>query len=263
MFKKIAVVSLLLITMTGLAQDEHKKAAQLMKQGNFKDALVLLEEAITAYPDWYYPILLKGQCNLKLGNYKDALASYNDVLTLELDSKEVPKVKYYIAQCYMKLKDYPKAIHAYTELAPIAPQSKKFDVFMNRGQAEMQIAKKAEEKNDRKKANSYYSKAVVSFSESLKYPAGRKDMSIEALFQKAYSQYKIGNFKGGINSLETSIQAFKDVIAENPKEKRAHTFLINLAFQIVDKVPKNRKDSKYSDVVTYIERYLTHWPGDV
>ncbi len=248
----------------GFAQDEHKKAYQMYKKGQYKDAVIMLDEAIASYPDWYFPVMLKGKCNLKLKNYKAALENFNDALTLEPTSKDLMATKYDIANTYMAMDDYAKAIHAYTELAPLVPASKKFDVFINRGQCEMQLAKEAEEAKNNTKANSYFSKSIVSFSEALKNKDAnvRKDMEVEARFQKAFAQYKIGNLNGGVSSLEKSIQAFQDVIAENPKEKRAHTFLINLSLDIVNQSPEKRKPARYMETVGYIDRYLNHWPDD-
>lgn len=242
-----------------LAQNEHEKALELYKQRKYADALVMLEESIATHPDWWFPILLKGQCNMKLKKHTAALANLNDALTLEVPSKEIPKVKYYIAKTYMAMKDYNKAIYAYTELLALVPRSRHFDIYLNRGQCEMQIAQAIEGKNSGK-ANSYYSKAVVSFSEALKNVSNNKNLEIEAAFQKAYAQYKIGNLKGGIQSLEVSIKAFTDVIRRNPKEERAHKFKIDLAFQLAQKTNGTRKAGEFNKVVGYIDDFLTHWP---
>ena len=258
----LGLLVLLISPLVGFAQDEHKKAMEFYSKGQYQDALAMLEESIAAYPDWYWPVLMKGQTNLKLGNFKEAVANFNDALTLEIPGKDLPKARYGIAQAYMFLKDYPKAVHAFSELVPLTPPARLFDVYFSRAQCEMQIAKEADEKNDRNRANSYFSKAIVSYNEALKNPVSDKAKEVEALFQKAYSQYKIGNFKGGIQSLETSIEAFQDVIAENPKEKRAHRFLINLSFEIVEKSADNRKPDRYVEAAKYIDRYLSHWPAD-
>ena len=263
-YKLFLTFLILGLALCGFAQDEHKKAYAMYKKGQYKDALVMLDEALASYPEWYFPVMLKGKCNLKLKNYKAALENFNDALTLEPSSKDLLATKYDIATAYMAMNDYAKAIHAYTELGPMVPAGRKFDIFINRGQCEMQLAKAAEEKNDNSKANSFYSKAIVSFSEAISHihEKVRKDMEVEALFQKAYAQYKIGNFTGGVSSLEKSIKAFQDVIAENPKEKRAHTFLINLSLDIVNQSPEKRKPSRYLETVGYIDRYLNHWPDD-
>jgi len=246
----------------GYAQDEHLRALELFKKGQYQDAVAVLEEAIATHPDWYFPILLKGQINLKLKKYEEALANLNDALTLEIPSKEIPKARKMIADAYMALKDYPKAVHAYTELLPLVPESRHFDVYFNRGQCETQYALNLE-RSDRRKASSYFSKAIVSYGEALKRTPSSKNLEVEAAFQKAFCQYKIGNYEGGIKSLEESIAAFKDVIERNPKEKRAHTFIINLGIEIVEKSSEDRKPAKYDEAVSYIDRYLTHWPTDL
>ncbi len=259
---RLLVLSLTLWSMAGFAEDEHLRALELYKKGQFKDAVVVLEEAIATHPDWWFPIMLKGQCNLKLKNYNEALANLNDALTLEIPTKEIPKAKKLIADTFMAMKDYPKAVNAYSELLPLVPASRHFDIYFRRGQCETQYAR-SQESRDRAKAKSYFSKGVVSFSEALKLGTSRKSLEVEAAFQKAYCQYKIGNFQGGIRSLDQSIAAFKDVIERNPKEKRAHTFIVNLAFEITDKASESRKPAKFEEAVGYLDRYLSYWPDDI
>ncbi|QTD53275.1 tetratricopeptide repeat protein [Sulfidibacter corallicola] len=232
-----------------------------MKQGKFQEAIVLLDESIASYPDWYFPILLKGQANMKLKKFDVALRNFNDALTLEIPTKDIPGVKYSIVQCYMSLKDYNKAIHAIDDLMPLVPASRKFDLLLNRGQSEMQIAKSSEGSGNNKKAQTFYSKAIVSFTEALKAPVGKKNHEIEAAFQKAYAQYKIGNAKGGIQSLEKSIKAFEDVIERNKREERAHKFLIDLSFRVAQSSAKSRQPTRYQETVSYIDRYLSIWPN--
>lgn len=244
---------------SGLSQDEYLKAAERMKRGQFEDALVLLEESIASHPDWWYPIFLKGRCKQKLGKYEEALGSFNDALTMEVPSNNIPEVKYFIAQTYMAMKDYLKAAKGFSDLVAMVPANRHFDLYFNRGQCEMEIAKKS---NSSSESRSYYSKSIVSFSEALKSPTERKDLLIEAAFQKAYCQYKIGNYEGGISSLEKSIEAFQDVIRRDTKEQRAHTFIINLQFEIIDKSPENRKQEEYLKAVKYIDNYLKNWPKD-
>ena len=242
-----------------LAEDEHIKAGERMKRGQFKDALVLLDESVASHPDWWYPIYLKGRCYLKLKKYNDALGSFNDSLTMEVPSKDIPGVKYFISQTYMAMKDYPKAAKSFSDLLPLVPANRHFDLYFNRGQCEMEIAKASSKTSE---SRSYYSKAIVSFSEALKSPTSRNDLLIEAAFQKAYCQYKIGNYEGGITSLERSIKAFQDVIQRDAKEQRAHTFIINLQFEIIEKSPENRKKGEYLKVVKYIDNYMKNWPKD-
>lgn len=257
--KNLLFVLILCVPMLGMAQDEYKRARDLIGQGKFKEAVVLLDEAIASYPDWWPPIVLKGQANLKLKNYDDALRSFNDALTLEVDPKQIPVVKYYIMQCYLQKGDYAKVIHAVDDLIPVAPASRKFDLYLNRGQSEMQIAKQAEGANDSKKAQTYYSKSVVSFSEALKNAVGKKEQEVEAAFQKAYAQYKIGNAKGGIKSLENSIAEFNKVIERNAREERAHKFLIDLSFRVAQSSAKAQQPARYLETVSYIDRYLSIW----
>ena len=260
--RNLMVIGLFLCGLApSFAQDEYKRAMELYKRGSYKDALALVDEAIATHPDWWYPILLKGQCNQKLGNLEEALRNFNDCLTLEVPTNNIPKVKHFIARTYMEKKDYGKAAKSFTELIPLAPASKHFDLYYNRGQCEMQAAK-ASENRDKAKAKSFYSKAIVSFSESLGVTSNRKDLQIEASFQKAYAQYKIGNLQGGMQSLERSITAFQDVITRNPREQRAHEFIINLQLDIVNKSKGEAKVKAYKQVVTFIDRYLKNWPKD-
>lgn len=256
-----AAVTMMLLSWTGFAQDEHKKAYELYKQGKYKEAIVQLEEAIASRPNWHFPILLKGRCHLKLKEYKEAIRNIEDALTLEPPTKEIPSAKHAISQAYMGMKDYQKAIHALNELIPLVPQGRQFEIYFNRGQAEMQIAKTNESKN-KTKARDYYSKSVVSFSEAMGKTTKKTNLVQEASFQKAFAQYKIGNFEGSVRSLEKSIQAFEDVIKRNPKEKRAHTFLVNLGFDIAKKSPKNKSGDAYGRTAGFIDRYLKYWPND-
>ncbi|CAM2007053.1 tetratricopeptide repeat protein [Acanthopleuribacter pedis] len=257
--KNLLLMLILCLPMLGFAQDEYKRARGLIGQGKYQEAIVLLDEAIASYPDWWPPIVLKGQASLKLKQYDAALRSFNDALTLEVDPKQIPVVKYYIMQCYLQKGDYAKVIHAVDDLLPLAPPKRKFDLYLNRGQSEMQIAKASEKGGDSKKAQTYYSKSVVSFSEALKNAVGKKEQEVEAAFQKAYAQYKIGNAKGGIKSLETSIQEFNKVIERNAREERAHKFLIDLSFRIAQSSPKNQQTGRYMETVGYIDRYLSIW----
>ena len=263
MVRRLFCMLLFTLPFFASGQDEHKKAAELFQQGKYKDAIVMLDESIATNPDWYYPILLKGQCNLKLKNYDEALRNFNDTLTLEPPSKTIPSIKYYIAKTHMALEDYPKAIHSFTDLLPLVPQGRHFDIYMNRGQCEMQIAKEAEEKKENTKSHSNYSKAVVSFSEALKVvnKDTPKSLEVEAAFQKAYAQYKIGNLKGGMQSLESSIKEFEVVLDRDPKEERAHSFIITLAFELIENTPKNQRPNRYDDAVRYIDRYLSNFPN--
>lgn len=261
--KAVVVAICLCGTALVTAQDEYKRAAQLYKEGKFQDAIVVAEEAVASHPNWYYPIMLKGQCNFKLKKYQDAIRNFNDSLTLVVPNEYIPVIKYYIASSYMGLKDYPKAINAWDDLLPIAPDKQHFDCYLNRGQAEIQIAKAAEASGDNEKANSYYSKSIISFSKALENKIGKAEAEIEAAFQKAFAQYKIGNVSGGVKSLEDSIKAFEQVLELEPKEERAHSFLITLAFNIVEKTPDSRKAEKYEQAVQYIDRYLKHWPNNV
>lgn len=253
----LILVLFLTTAVSGLAQDEHKRGMEMFRQKQYKDAIVMFEESIASHPDWYFPIMMKGNCNMRLGKFEEAIRNFKDSLTLEPPVAEIPKINYSIAQSYQRSKQFQKAIDSYTGLLKIAPASRKFDLFFNRGQCEMAIAR-----SDRGKANSYFSKAVVSFSEALKNKANRKELEIEASFQKAFAQHQIGNVEGGISSLEKSIQAFQDVITRNEREQRAHTYIINLQFDIVDKSRKPAKPAAYNKAVSYIERYLKSWPDD-
>ncbi len=258
----ITGIILLGLLFSAQAQDEHKRAAELYKKGNYKDALVLLEESIQSNPTFWYPIMLKGQCNQKLNKFEEALRNYNDVLTMEVPSDTIPAVKNSIAQCYTGMKDYKKAVQAYTDLLGQAPENRKFSVLFSRGQVEILAAKADEDKNNSSSAKSYYSKAVNTFSEALRASTSDKSQQVEASFQKAFAQYKIGNLTGGIKSLEDSIKGFQDVIARNPKEERAYKFIVNLSYEIVENSAQANKPAAYAEMATYADRYLKLWPND-
>lgn len=262
--KKWCVAIVLMMTSFCLfAQNEADRALDLYKQGKYKDAVVLLEEAIATHPDWYFPVLLKANCNMRLKKYQQAIDGYKFVLSMELPDKEIPKVRFYMAQCHMMKKEYPKAIELYSALAKVAPPNKKFDMFYNLGQAEVQQGMQYQSKKDSKKALDYYSRSINSFSSALKHPAGDKDKQLKAAFQKAYAQFKIGNLAGSKTSLEKSISYFKEVLQIDPKHKDTHDLLINVSFRLAKEASKSDKPNAYAQVVLFLDDYLKYWPNDL
>lgn len=243
-------------------QDESQRAIELYKQGDYEQALVLLDEAIASHPDWYFPIYLKAKCNLALKRYDKAIGNLTDTLTLEVPTKEVPAVKFEMARAYMMNKDYEKAIALFGDLVTLVQDSHKFDLFYNRGQCEVQIAKKAERSGDVGTAGNYYSKAIVSFSEAGKYPARAQRMEIEASFQKAYAQYKIGNFKGSEAELKKCLDYFEDVLKKDPRHQDAHRFLVEVGFHLAQNAQGQAAVDMYATTEGYLDRYLAVWPND-
>lgn len=239
------------------AQDEANRALELFKNRDYKGALILLEEAIASHPDWYFPIMMKGKCNFALRNYEEALRNFADSLTLEVPTQDVPAVKYDMARCNMAMKNFKDAIEIFSSLVSLVGDDQKFDLFYNRGQCETQIAKTAERKNDRDRAYSYYSKAIVSFTEAQKYDPRSDKYAVENAFQKAYSQYKIGYYDGSRQSLEKCLSYFEDVLKQDPRHKDAHKFLVETSFKISMKQGEN-----YAQTTDYVERYLKLWPND-
>ncbi len=254
------LVLLCFLMPSALGQDEWKRAHSEYKAGRYNEALVLLEEAIASHPDWWFSIFLRGKCQFALGNYREALTSYNDAMTLEIPTEQIPVVKYDLARTQMAGKDYSSAIKTFTELVPLVPGARKFDLYYNRGQCELQIAKAAEESGAKEKQMSYYSKAIVSFSESEKYTAPDPRLGIEAVFQKAYSQFKIGNKSGTRTSLENCIQGFEQVLKKDQRHEDAHRFLIEVSFQLTDLASERDKIAAYDRTVGFIDRFLSIWP---
>jgi len=258
--RRMLMLSILLASCWSvLGEEAYKKGYQLYQQERYQDALVFLEEAIVANPDWYFPVLIKGQCHFKLNQFDKALAHLNDCLTLEPPSKDIPSVKYYIAMSHMLQKDYPQAVQAFDSLLTVAPPNRRFDIYLNRGQSELQIAKAAESSDDRK-ATSYYKKSYVSFSEALKNSASSQKLKDEAMFQRSYSFYK--QEPESIGHLKRSIDAFETVIQNNPKDDRAHRFAISLQLTLVEKSPEPQRPQAYREAVAQIDGFLKNWPND-
>ncbi len=259
--KKLLLLSIIFSALTGAAfsEEAYEKGFQLYKQKRYKDALAFLDEAIVANPDWYFPVLLKGQCHFKLSQFDKALAHLNDCLTMEPPTKDIPSVKNFIAMSHMLKKDYPQAVQAFDSLLEVAPRGRRFDIYLNRGQCELQIAKKADGR-DAKKAASYFKKSYVSFSEALKNPSNGSKLKNEALFQKSYAFYK--QERESTPHLKKSIGAFEQVIAANPKDERAHRYAISLQLKVVEKASGDRKPAEYQTAVRHLDRYLKNWPNN-
>lgn len=262
--KKWSLAIVLMITSLGsFAQNESERAVELYKQGKYKEAITLLEEAIATHPDWYFPVLLKSNCNMRLKNYQAAIDGYKFILSMEIPDAEIPKVKYYMAQCYMMKGNYPEAIELYDALSKVAPANKKFDMFYNKGQAEVQLGLNFQEKQNASKALDYYSKSINSFSEALKNQPGDQEQKLKAAFQKAYAQFKIGNLPGSKASLEKSISYFEDVLKIDPKHKDSHELLIEVAFRMAKEGSDAEKVKRYAQAVLFVEGYLKFWPTDL
>lgn len=257
------LVLLCFTTSTVFGQDEWRRAHSLYKSGNYQEALVLLDEAIKTHPDWWFSIFLRGKCQFALERYRDAKASYIETTTLEIPTDQVPIVKYDLARVYMALKEYPEAIKLFGELVSVAPPAKRFDLYYNRGQCELQIAKTSEEANNQEKANSYYSKAIVSFTEAEKLRAPDARLEVEASFQKAFCQFKIGNTQGSTASLEKCIEGFEKVLQKDQRHEDSHRFLIEVSFQLAKKAKGGSAEvAAYGRTVGYIDRYLAIWPNN-
>jgi tetratricopeptide (TPR) repeat protein len=256
---------LILFIVSGLAfgQNEVNRAVDLFKQGKYQEAIPVLEEAIATRPDWYFPVLLKAQCHGKLNQHDKAIDGYKFVLSMELPDQELVKTKYYLAQTYLRKKDYAKAAEEFQKLAPSVPESKQFEIHFYSGQCLVQLGKTAQEKNDLKNAHSYYSQSIRTFSEALKHQPPDNIVKIEAAFQKAYAQFRIGNLPGSKASLESSISSFKEVLSIDPKHKETHQLLVEVAFRLVTQANGDEKVRRYAQAVQFTDGYLKIWPNDV
>jgi len=262
--KKWSLALVLMMSSLSLfAQNEADRATQLIKQKKYKQAITLLEEAIATHPDWYYPVLQKANCNMRLKKYQEAIDGFKFVLSMELPDKEIPKVRFFMGRCYMLKGNFGKAIELFTALAKVAPENKKFDMYYNLGQAQVQMGRKAQKSKKIKSALDYFSKSINSFSSALKHPAGNQEKKLKAAFQKAYAQFKIGNLPGSQASLEKSITFFKDVLKIDPKHKKSHELLIEVSFRLARKARKSDKVSRYAQVVMFLDDYLKFWPNDL
>ena len=202
--KKLLFACLAACVCTGLFADgDYDKAIEHFKKREYDRALPFLEETVTAYPDWYPAVYFKGRCNYHLEKYKSALVDFNDALTMEVPSEQVPNIKYYIARTYMGMEDYPKALAMLDELSKIAPPAKQYDIFSNRAQCQLKMAR-SQEKRSPDKAAQWFAKSVTSFDKAFKSKTKDPRQKTDAGFQKAWAQFRAATLTNDLGGLKKS-----------------------------------------------------------
>ena len=262
MRRQLITVFVLFFVAFGAQANEFKKAHELFKAGKYKDSLVFLDEVIAAHPDWFHGVYLKGRCQFHLKQYKQAITTFNDALTMEVESNQIPGVKYYIARSYMSMKDYPKAIEMYDAVLVNAPASRKFEILLNKGQSEMEQARKLE-KSNKAKAKDYWSKSLKSFGEALKNPARSNDRKVTVSFRKAYSNFKVAELENNTNKLASTRNLIKDVFKLDPANKQAHDLMNSVDFRLIDRAKGDAKVARYKEAIPNLDNYLKHYPDNL
>ncbi len=262
MKKSIWLSVFMLVLPFSVFADDYQKGKELFTQKRYAEAIVFFEETINTTPDWYPAVYMKARCNYHLAKYKDAVRDFNDALTLEVPSENIPALQYYIAKSYMGMKDYQKAIPAFTALITKAPQARHFDLYLNRGECEMLTAM-AEEKNNPEQAKTYLNQGIASYKKALESPTRNTKLKVKAAYKIAFAQYKLGTQTGSASLLMESQKSCEKTIDLDPAEKKAHELLISLDFRILDGLSDKAKTPRYKEAVTHINRYLEKWPNDM
>ena len=258
-----ALVAVLMLTASPLVAntEEYKKGYQLFKQGKYKEALPLIEEAMETHPDWYFPTLLMGQVQLRLGNNRKALSHLEDALTLELPSKDIPSVKFLIAKAYLSEKSYVKAETVLKDLVPIAPATRKFEIYYNLGVCQMKEGERLGGK-DKNSAKQRYEAGIKQFNEALKHKAPSESLKLNAALQRAMGQYEIAGLNENDSNLDKAIAAFENVLTFKKNDEKAHRFIVNLHLRKVTPKKGKPREAAFAEMEPKLKRFLTHWPKD-
>ena len=251
---------LLVCCSMGQAQDEYRRGLELFRAGQYQSAIDVLQEAVIATPDWYYPIYLIGNCHLRMKNYDKAIGYFEDALTLEVGSKDIPGIRFLIAKAHMGAKNYDKAVQTLNDLVGITPRDRHFDIFLNRANCQLQQARDAG--NDRKQALAFYQASAKSFSRALAETSDKPRLLQEAAFQRAHVLDKAAGLDGKPAAIDRGIKAYEQALALNSAEKRAHQNVISLQFRKITQTGRDGKVAQYNQAITYLDRYLNHWPED-
>ncbi|MCB9399240.1 MAG: tetratricopeptide repeat protein [Acidobacteria bacterium] len=260
---KLTILLLLFALVPALAQNDHERGLQMMKEKNYKGALAAFDESIATHPDWYFPTLMKAKCQMALEQYRDAISTYSEALGMETPAKDQLVAKFDMARAHLALEEYLNAIKLFNELVDLVPANKKFDIYFQKGQAEFQYGRSSANKGDNSASFNYFSKAIASFTEALKYPSTSQKFKVEATFQKAYAQYEIGNVQGTEKSLSDCLQQFEKVLQDDPRHRQTHDFLVDVSFKLVNIAKNdNEKANAYQKALNYSDKALQAFPND-
>lgn len=259
--KRLICLSALVLVPFASAQEDYKTGYQLFKQGKYQEAVPHLENAMSTHPDWYFPTLIMGQVQMRLGNETRALSLLEDALTLEVPAKDVPSIKFLIAKTYMNRQEYMKAIKSFDDLVAIAPANKQFDVFFNRGVAQMQEGERITA-SSQDRAVKYYTSAIESFEAAVKHPPTAEGLKEKAWLQRALGFYNINELNPSDAKIDRAAQAFEDVLKVDAKNEKAHRFIVNLHLQKVSPKQGDAREAAFAAMEPKLARFLSIWPND-
>lgn len=252
---------LLFTTSMSWAQEDYKKGYELFKQGKYKEAVPFLEEAMNTHPDWYFPTLILGQVKMRLGDEARALSLFEDALTLEIPEKDIPSTKFLIAKVYMNREEYQKAIKVFNDLTEIAPADKQFDVYFNRGFAELQEGARITS-SSKERAQKFYSAAIESFTTATKHPPTKPDLKVKAWLQRAMGFYYINELESTDERIDWAVGSFEDVLKVKADHEEAHRFIVNLYLQKVSSKQDDPREKAFAEMEPKLQRFLKYWPKD-
>jgi tetratricopeptide (TPR) repeat protein len=252
---------LLLLSPNTFAQEDYQVAFDLFKKGKYNEAVPYLESAMDTHPDWYFPTMLMGRVQMRLGNEARAIGLFEDALTLEVPSKDIPSVKFLIAKTYMKREEYLKAIKTFDDLTELAPQARKFDVYFNRGVAQMQEGERVVSKS-KDRARDFFDMAIQSFDAAVKLPPTKPELLEKAWIQRAMGFYNINELKPDDQHIDWAIQSFEDVLKVKANQEQAHRFIVNLHLQKVSPKTGDARERAFAEMEPKLQRFLKYWPDD-
>lgn len=187
--------------------DIYKDAIDLIKNKEYKKALIYFEKIIERDPDNIYAYAYKGYCHQMIGEYKDAVIEYKKFLKKE---KGDPLVYYNLGLALFYLGNINDSIYYFKRATQLKPDF----------------------------ANAYYNIALAYYklgSYSLSIDNYEKAIKLKEDFNDAYYNLGVSYYMSGI--YDQAIKYFKKAIERNPGYTDAH-FNLGLSFIKVNKYDK-------------------------
>jgi len=250
---------ILCVQLNAIALDTYTQGRDQFKNGQYREAVKSLDEAIRERPDWFAPYMLQGQCQLKLKEFEPALRQFSEALTLEVPAAYIMGIRYYMGQAYMGMQRYADAGKVFGELAPIAPGKQQSVCYLNQGQCQMQLGKQLM-KSDKTKAIGHFLESAGSFGQVLQLKTADKNQKREAVFQRAFARMKLSELEGQVGRMEKGAAELEDYLKTDPEAQRAYRFLIDLDFLIVRK--GHDVEARYNQAIQHLDGYLAQWPNE-
>ena len=149
----LALALLLLPPAAGAADTEaanlYDRGQFELSDGNYRDALSYLEQAVELEPEKASYQLAYGQALLHLKRYDEAEKAFQKVLDSGPEAKKAGLVE--MAALYARLKDYRRAIDCYSQALELMPE--RADLYLARGSMYMNL-------DDYDRARAEYRQAV-------------------------------------------------------------------------------------------------------